>query len=331
VSETVHIKELGDKVAAEIFTTLGWKRTGPTDYRWTCVEQEKHGKKRRLVHPSDVVFNYHDPYYGRTVYVNTDLKSYAADSTAAYDPKKDLLSLVSAVECANKSGTFREQYIYDGEPWVVEGMLFVYNHDGEYDENFGTKLDKAPLRTRMPGKERVFVVGPQRILQLYSVCRDIDSRIQKLSRGGDFDSSGFVAPDLDVTKVKGKKVGAATLEMITGPWLLHQIRPKGGAKLIQVYYMDAEPSVNDFKYLIDALLDFQLLGDAGEITICVLNSKAENAAAFSAARNEYAAENHGITDEALDVFRARLERIKYASVATVIPPFFELELALTNG
>ena len=332
MSETIHIKELADKISGEIFTALGWKKSrGPTDYSWPCIEQEKHGKKRKLVHPTDVVFHYDDPYKAKTVYVNSDLKSYSKASIEGYDPHGDLLSLAASVECANKSEVYHNLHIYEGTPWTVEGMLFVYNHDREYDRDFATRMEKAPRKTRMPGNQRVFVIGPKRITDLYTIARDLDSKIQRLSRADQFENAGFLAPDLDLTKVQGKKVGPATLEMLIGPWLIHQIRTVAGQKTIQLYYQEDGPVVNDFKFLIDALLHFQLLEDMSEIEICVIDSNLTTATAFVRAKTEYAEEYHGITEDSLKAFEARLQRIKYASVPKVLPSYFELEQAITHG
>jgi hypothetical protein len=76
MAETENIARMAAKVSDEVFTVFGWQTKGPINQNWTC-STEAHGK---ATHPSDVVFWYDDPYSTARVFINTDLKSYAATS-----------------------------------------------------------------------------------------------------------------------------------------------------------------------------------------------------------------------------------------------------------
>jgi hypothetical protein len=73
--ETGNTSEMARKLAVDMFGVFGWRDAGAHDQDWECVTRA-HGPKGKT-HPSDVVFQYDDPYESKRIYVNTDLKSYA--------------------------------------------------------------------------------------------------------------------------------------------------------------------------------------------------------------------------------------------------------------
>ncbi|MEM9079578.1 MAG: hypothetical protein AAGC74_02675 [Verrucomicrobiota bacterium] len=329
MSETAGIAELAVTVGKEIFEVFKWEITGPSDHRWDCVEKEKHapGKKKSVhVHPSDAVFFYTDPYLGKTAYVTTDFKSYATNSLSGFPFKKDILSLVNSVECAHKSETFQELYVDGSNPWFVEGMLFVYNHDGEYDKDFrGSMLKNAPKQVSLLGRQRMFVFGPKDIWDFYSIATDLDSRLSKVRRNEDVISDGFFVPD-SMTKVVGPKTGAATLEMLSSPWLFHEMRTES-VRHVSVYVRELEDDKDEFKYLIDAILQYQLLSQSSKIVIRALNASSETIKAINSAHLEYTQESHGILDFSAEMFAKRMKGISIKSLPITKPSFCELELA----
>src|SRR4051794_26129677 len=100
--ETTNIMRMAELASDQIFSAFGWERIGPTNQNTECVDQEQHGKKRK-VHPTDAVFRYLDPYLGYDVYVDSDLKSYAAGSLQTVDLSAVIRDTGRAAECANKS------------------------------------------------------------------------------------------------------------------------------------------------------------------------------------------------------------------------------------
>ena len=128
------IEMMAEVLSEPLFSELGWESSGPQNLNFPCEEQERHGDGKQ--HPLDVVFHYKDPYSGRHVYLNTDLKSYSATTLQGTDLKKILRSLSMSVDCANQVKEWHDRYVATDEDWIAEGLLFIYNHDGESDRDF---------------------------------------------------------------------------------------------------------------------------------------------------------------------------------------------------
>lgn len=353
MGETVNIKEMADTLAEQIFDIFLWEKCLATDYRWMCVESNNHRKvkdsdkakqpptkvakkaaKRKIKqHPSDAVFTYEDPYRGFTTHINADLKSYSKSTMGTFDLEGTLVSLAQAVECAHKSETFSEAFGNGGDVHAVDGLLFVYNHDGEYDRDFDDRLQQLSGKSlSIRENHRLFVMGPERVVYIYSVARDIEARVAKLVKKADYDHYKFYSPELRVTKIKGEKYGPAPIEALIGPWMFVTYFATRGEKLSTVVYYDgAGESQDEFKYLIDAILSMNLLEDGTPIEVALQTSNDKTPIHFAAALKAYAVDNHGRTDDSLPRFQARLRRISYAGVAKVTPPFMENEIAIRNG
>lgn len=333
MAETVHIKELGDLVADEIFRTFKWEVCKFPDVNWACASPKTHKSAGAtdLTHPSDQVYHYFDPYKGEEIYINFDFKSYAKSTLESYDPSKDLISLGKAVECANKSSDFKKLYVVDeNKSHFVDGALFVYNHDGDYDREFDALLERKIAKEgicSLKGDSRLFVFSPQDIVELYSISRDFN--ILKGKEGAGIVDAGFRSPDLQHSKVLAqKKVGSATIEMLTSSWVvadIHTKDPTGNCRY--VYLKEPDMNVDGYKYLIDAILHFQLLEDYWPIKISDLYFSNERLAAFNTALDQYVNDSHGVNDESVADFKSRLDKIKYRSVNMEYPSFFEREIA----
>src|SRR5688572_30505329 len=133
MSENENIAKMAEKLSREIFSVFGWEAKGPRNHNWSCVNIERHKKKKAKTHPSDVVFKYQDPHIGRDIYLTTDLKSYGSESIKSFKIEKKLKDIAQAVECANGSPVFQELYVDTNAQWRAAGLLFLYNHDGYYD------------------------------------------------------------------------------------------------------------------------------------------------------------------------------------------------------
>jgi hypothetical protein len=150
MAETANIAKMAEKISADVFSVFGWESRALANHNWNCVELEKHHKKKGIkTHPTDAVFSYLDPYLGQQVYVNTDLKSYSSGSLESLDLTRSLRSLARATECANKSQEWQQLFVETGSNHSVIGLLFVYNHDGEYDKDFETELEKLAPSTNL--------------------------------------------------------------------------------------------------------------------------------------------------------------------------------------
>src|SRR5690348_10424455 len=157
---------MASKVSDEVFAVFGWRTTGPLNQNWAC-SLEAHGKK---THPSDVVFWYDDPYSIARIFVNTDLKSYAATSISKASVAGAVGSLGRTVECANVGPEWRKVYGSDETNWRADGLLFVYNHDGEFDSHFAKLLSEIdPTNFRLPPRRRMVILGPLEVRFLVNV------------------------------------------------------------------------------------------------------------------------------------------------------------------
>ncbi|MFA5678843.1 MAG: hypothetical protein WC953_10640 [Pseudomonas sp.] len=72
--------------------------------------------------------------------VHCDLKSYAKGTIRPASVKAAIESLAKQVACAEKSDSWRDFHGHDHVTASICGLLFVYNHDGEYEADFQKNL-----------------------------------------------------------------------------------------------------------------------------------------------------------------------------------------------
>lgn len=295
--ETSQIAKMADYVSAEIFNWFKWKRVNPPDQNFSCVKHDEHTVKKagEHTHPTDCVFHYLDPYLNRNVYLNTDLKSYAAGSIDAAHIFPALKSLAHAIDCARLSEEWQDRYIHNDEPWEVRGMLFVYNHDAEYDKTFYETL-LAPVKRRSDKEPKpvslenlpiadgqsIHVFEPSLISYLSTLSLDA----AQLHRDGKFPEKTyeFFYPELKLVKTSGEKNSRpATVEMLAGPYLIikHDKVIKYDehtGELVErypdgylIYYRRSGASTEEFAYLLDILSGYQILDGAHKVRIRLIN------------------------------------------------------------
>ncbi|WP_067221112.1 hypothetical protein [Marinomonas gallaica] len=286
MSETGNIETLAKLVSQDIFKWFKWGTCAPKDEDWSC-ESDHHGKN---THPSDVVFFYEDPYTGQMHYLNTDLKSYAAGSITKASITRALKTLAMSVECANISDSWQSKFLLNDVGFGdVSGMLFIYNHDSEYDKNFQAELEKVEIKD-IPvadGNELV-VVGPDLIRRLCDVVSDM-----KMLKAEDLfpshDDYTFFYPDLIRARRCGDEWGKpATIEALTSPWLIIKHRSssefKGG---FIIYYHEYGDTVDEFIYLIDAMSHYQMLSSDYSIRVRFTAASSHANVNFEKAKYEY--------------------------------------------
>jgi len=332
MGETVNIKTLADIVASELFAVFRWEKCGATDYRWTCVEQKKHAKQRSKQHPSDVVFRYKDPYRGETIYINGDLKSYSAATVATFDLAGTLEDLAKSVECAHKSSCFSEAFGITGSVEVVEGMLFLYNHDGEYNKDFDQRLQQVASKSLgLCADQRIYILMPDRITYLHSVAHDIKQRIAKLTFENDYKDYDFYSPDLRVSAVKGKKHGALPIEFMVGPWMFVSFKTKRNGHRLVIYFDANGDTPDDFTTLFDAIISYNLLEDDLNMEVVLQKCDPKAPIHFESARSSYAKLNRGKSDDSLSSFEQRLGQITFTTAPQVKPSYIENEMAIVRN
>lgn len=312
--ETANIAEMAARISKEVFRRFLWEPVGPVDTNWECLNPE-HNRK---THPSDVVYAYQDPYLDERVYVNADLKSYACTSITSGKIGGAVHSLSTAIDCAATNEDWQKTYAVKPGNWRCDGLLFIYNHDGEFEADFHTKLRNAPSKNIAAGKaKRLFVLGPKRIEFLANVANDIS-----LALTDDVPLSpnyGFYYPDLVRHRHQAFVARApASLEMLTAPWLTVS---NGEASYI-VYVALSDPEIEDFTFLIDSFFRYQMLDRVKKISVRLVNplDTTDALTKFSRARERFIASPYVAQD--------RLSHVECSAVTRVIARYDQYQIGM---
>lgn len=330
MAETANITKMAERLSNELFSEFFWKRAGPMNANWTCQKQEQHAVK---THPSDVVFYYDDPYSRHRVYVNCDLKSYAKSSIVPSALKGAFGSLSRQVACAEISDEWRDLYVHSNVSPSVCGLLFVYNHDGEYDKDFRQHLSE--LRTEdldLPKGSRIVVLGPEDIFWLDNVRHDI---VQMRGRRTgaqplpDPEHCRYFFPQLVRSKnIELDHAKAATLEMLTSNLIvLEYTRPASpDHRGLVLYYRGKGTSAEEFIYLFDYLRNFQLLQEGIDVEVKLLDTSPHAQPMFQKAQQDYVdGLSNGISASPL---AERVAQIQYNRMSQVTTRFSDIELGM---
>lgn len=316
--ETGAIAKMAEYVSTELFDWFKWNRVKLPDQNFECIKQDQHAPRKvaKHTHPVDAVFYYHDPYLNRNIYVNTDLKSYAAGSIDASKIVPALKSLACTIDCARLSTEWQERYIDNNDPWEVRGMLFVYNHDADYDKSFydvllapiKKRVDKDPKPVNLENLpltdgQSLHIFEPSLISYLTTLSVDT----AQLHAKGEFPEKQyeFFYPEMKLVKTSGEKYSRpATLEMLAGPYLI--IRHDKVLKYNEstgktedrypegyvIYYSRDGSTAEEFAYLLDILSGFQILDGGHKIRLRMINANLgkDPRSQFKRAINMYAQE-----------------------------------------
>lgn len=329
MAETVHIAQMAEKLSDELFAEFFWTKVGSTNQNWPCENKEHHDVE---THPSDVVFFYDEPYSQVRTYINCDLKSYAKDSITRSAIRGAVESLAKQVACAEKSDEWRKLYVHDHVSPEICGLLFVYNHDGEYDKNFSNLLNSVKIeKLDLPKNAKLVVLGPEDIFWLDNVRYEI--RQMRGSSGSDrlpdAEHCQYFYPQLvRKANVQVEKARAATLEMLTAPWIILEYKkPKSGDRRgVVVFYRRNGSTTQEFMYLIDYLRHYQVLGEDTDVLIKTLDTVPTAHATFQKAVQQYIEEmSDGNADNDLSTL---VKAIKYSKMTQVISTFSSIELGM---
>ena len=256
---------MAERLSNELFPVFGWKGVGPTNQNWKCDDATHH----LSTHPSDVVFYYDEPYEDIRTYLNCDVKSYKKGSITVASVRTAIESLAKAVACAEKSPAWQNMYSHNNVTPAICGLLFIYNHDGEYDKDFQTILNQiSPSQLALPKGAKLIVLGPQEVSWLNNVRYDIEN-----SRGkGKLPPATrcqFLYPDLVRRKlIHSKTHAAATVEALSSPWIMLESQNADGNRSgVDIYYRDLGDTQDEFMYLIDWLLHYNIVHNGISIRI----------------------------------------------------------------
>lgn len=319
----MNIGEIASKISKDIFKHFLWETHQKRDDNFKCTN-DKHlgaGGKPKDTHPGDVVFSYDDPYLGKRIYLHTDLKSYAAESITPTKLRFAFRSMCMAIECAKESSEWRKKYSVDAsEPHDVRGMLFIHNHDNDYDKPFYDAIEKVDLQLLpiAPGSLLHFL-GPHDIQRLYSIGNDIirlkgEDELPK--------EYTFYYPDLVMSRRQGDVWNQpATIESLTGPYIIikHGPAEAHGAGYL-IYYNRPGEFPEEFEYFLDTLSRYQMLESGQKIRIRVTHGDAidDLKSVFQTAKKKYV-KAWGF-DQAREVILNQIEIDRITSVTSTYNP-----------
>ncbi|HDR8982117.1 TPA: hypothetical protein QDA89_000988 [Burkholderia vietnamiensis] len=325
MSEREQIARMATELTDKVFKQFYWSKVGPENVPWACVKDE-HDKS---VHPTDVVFCYDDPYRETTVYLNFDLKSYAKDSISPGTVRDALVSLGMAVDCAPISEEWTEKFCRPGESADIRGVLFVYNHDGKYERTTRDLLEHVfddPVK--IPRGAQVHVIGPRDVQYLYDVAAQI-SRYRGDGLLPEAKKCSFFHPDVshpvrDRARISRKEWELPiTIETVLSPW---QMLKYQGANTegLKVFYRGAGSTAQEFLYLLDYMVLYQILSRYGEIEIILSSDASDN---FSARFEQAIQSYEKYTNSSLAEKRAK---ITLTVMDRVTPKYFTTKLGMED-
>lgn len=319
--ETENIAKISEIVSKQIFNEFFWEISGPMNSNWSCINED-HCKKQ---HPSDIVFSYLEPYSNIRTYLNCDLKSYAKGSINKNSIKTAIENLSLSISCAETSLDWQKKYKVHPNNFEVNGLLFIYNHDGEFDKDFSRILDLSSYDNNLPLNRRIYILGPKDICYLLNIVNDI-KRLRGDNLLPNSNDYQFFYPDLISKKVVSTSIHfGATVEMLLGPFQIIRYRiPNDTTSFgLMLYYRNSGKHIEEFIYIFDYLFHYQQLKYEKTITICLSYPDKDAAATFENAKKQYFVKFD--EDEAI---LERLKIINYRSLTNVITSFSEIEIGM---
>jgi hypothetical protein len=322
MAETQNIAKMAEELSKSLFNDFLWKRSGPANSNWLCVE-ERHACK---THPSDVVFYYENPYSISRTYVNCDLKSYKRNSIRPAQITSAIESLARTVHCAENSTQFQQLFLHDQINAEICGLLFLYNHDGEYDQNFKSLLyEVKPKLSELSRRSKIAIFGPEDIRWLDNVRHDI-----VLMRGRKQlppeDQCKFYYPHLRrKANVQLEKANAANLEMLTSSWIILSYTQPGAKerKGYVIYYRRKGDTVIEFSYLIDYLKLYQVIVEDTHVRIKTAFNDKLAPVNFRKAVDAFVEKTGGGSE-----MRDRLQAVEFSELQQVKSQFSEIIIGM---
>lgn len=323
MAETVNIATMADRLANEIFGVFNWKRIGPTNTNWACINPQH----QKSTHPSDIVFFYDNPYRNDRTFVNCDLKSYAAATIDRHRIHKAAKDLAIAVSCAEQSAEWQGRFTQPTSSPVISGLLFIYNHDGSYDEDFQRNIRDtlSPEALGLPKGAKLAIFGPADIHWLHNVADDI---LRMRGKKAIPEQCRYYYPNLvrSVNK-QPTKAFAATIEMLTGPWITLEYETTIAPHHIGyvIYCRHQGRRVEEFQYLFDHLLHYNILENNIPVTIKLFTTEPEAPSRFDIAKVQYIDDQNGGAD-----FKDLLDSIKCETMTTIAAKFSDIAIGMRD-
>ena len=317
MAENGPIEDVAKKVSDELLSRFKWNRIGPMDQDFFCEQENIHkpgNKDQKHTHPTDVVFYYKDPYLKKIIYLNTDLKSYKAESITKKTIEDALKSLSKTISCAKRSQQWQDRYLLNSSSYDIRGLLFVYNHDNKSTKDFyefffpekpKTGKRASAVNVSSLGLEKnsqIHIIEPKIINYMMTISSDLDNLISNGKFPFENDDYGFHYPQLTLHKTENNDINkAATIELISSSYLIIKHNDvfkydNKGVKNITykkgyiIYYNREGNEDMEFLYLLDALSNFQIFDTKNKIRIRAThpNKNPSIKSVFTRALNKYA-------------------------------------------
>lgn len=352
MAETKNIDEIAGIVSTLIFYELKWDMNEKTDLNWECCmfshlsDKQSASDEPNKTHPTDVVFSYTDPYTNIVQYIQTDLKSYSNKTIETKHSKgilRDVESLSQQVECAKCSREWQGMYLNDKtSDFNVHGMLFIYNHDNEYDAELFNRISNVE-RTKfgLPDKSLIAIFSPRLIRFLLDITENIDRRRningrvtqhkeQLWQKIPEYDQCTFFYPDKHNKFVAKDKNLPASLEMITSGMLFYSYEHdfvvadtvKGEhltKKILNIYWQEKVDTDEHFIFVLEYIFNYQLLHQFDRIFIITPFSSASGNHLEEAIKS-YAL-MYSFTKPQLDLVKEKVKSLPFVSQKFSIFPF----------
>lgn len=299
MAETIRIAELANLITEDIAGFLKWKIHPQNDLNHECMMPETHFKDAReddlKTHPTDIVIYYTDPFENKTIYFNTDLKSYGKKSITFSSVKSWLINIITGTVCSNINSSWKKTYDVTGN-YEIRGLLFTYNHDGEFKKPFYDFIHDYPEHTPHTTKRapqrfhlrdlkvsqdiKLHIIEPQLINNILSIKHDldklrIDNKVPSIKNSVPIN---FYYPNRQMSKNLLKPEDCpATIELINGPFFImnygqfsyFEQDPDDAEKAIKttknggniIFYREKGESVEEFIYLIETLMTLELINE----------------------------------------------------------------------
>lgn len=332
MAETINIAKIAEIVSCDLFGVFSWTRNKITNSNWKCGHLKDHNT-RSGTHSTDAVWYYDEPYENKRTYIQADLKSYARNTINKATLQTSLNHLAMAVDCAPDSPEWRNNYLLSEEGaggFQVVGLLFIYNHDGDFDSSFSSLLMNACNGTvfKMKPSTRLMVMGPKQIWELYSIASHIKQlnydQSEKLIRTP-FYPEGKIR---QFRRLSSETDVATTIDTLFSDVISFKVKPEsydGDCQHLHVYYRGMGATKEEFLHLIDSFFRYQTIETAKKIFIhhIVVDGASDVASAnFERARNEIA--------ELYKVGTNKLDSLEFETLPFVKPRFSATEIGMRS-
>lgn len=329
MAETINRAQMAEDLSNKVFAEFLWQKTGPMNENWPCELQASHDAK---THPTDVVFYYDEPYSTVRRYIQCDLKSYSKDSINRTSIKKAILSLADQVSCAEVSDVWQKRYTHTSSTFDISGLLFVYNHDKEFHKSFHSLIsDIRPEDIRLQRKSRLYVLGPEEINWLQRVARELQQMRgdeDEAKRLPPRERCAFYYPQLvRNTVVRSERTRAATMEMLTSPWIILEHFDEEDVRQGFVIFHRRKTTVEGLMYLLDYLRRHELITHKTRIDIKVQPDDVESSSNLQKAIQEYVSYIPGENQDT--DFAKRLSKIKISNVPEILASYSTVDMGMS--